>query len=63
MENLINISKSLNINNITLEVNENNLSAIKLYNKFVFEEVGIRKNYYDGKYNAILMNKKINHHV
>lgn len=33
---------------ITLEVNINNKSAIKLYNKFNFKTVSIRKNYYNG---------------
>ena len=30
------------------EVNENNLSAIHLYDKFSFDKLGIRKKYYDG---------------
>lgn len=32
--------------NITLEVNEHNLSAIKLYTKFNFQVVATRQNYY-----------------
>ena len=36
LEELINLSKNLNLVSITLEVNENNLDAIKLYEKFGF---------------------------
>ena len=43
--------------NITLEVNENNYAAIKLYEKYGFQKCAIREKYY-GKENAILMIKK-----
>ena len=59
LKNLINYSKDLNLKTITLEVNENNLSAIRLYDKFSFDKLGIRKNYYDGKSDAIIMSKKL----
>ena len=59
LKNLINHSKDLNLKTITLEVNENNLSAIRLYDKFSFDKLGIRKNYYDGKSDAIIMSKKL----
>ena len=44
---------------ITLEVNENNLSAIRLYDKFSFDKLGIRKKYYNGESDAIIMSKKL----
>ena len=44
-----------NVEKINLEVNENNIKAIKLYSKFGFRQVGKRKNYYNGKEDAILM--------
>lgn len=44
--------------NITLEVNENNSSAIALYKKMGFNEIAIRPNYY-GNENAILMFKNL----
>lgn len=44
--------------NITLEVNENNISAIKLYEKFGFVNVAKRKSYYNG-IDGILMEKKM----
>lgn len=43
--------------NISLEVNEKNEIAIKLYEKYGFEKVGIRKKYYNGTDNAIIMTK------
>lgn len=42
---------------ITLEVNENNISAIKLYKKFDFKEKAIRKGYYNG-IDGILMERE-----
>ena len=43
--------------NISLEVNENNISARNLYEKYKFEIVGMRKKYYNGKDNAIIMTR------
>ena len=60
LEELINLSKNLNLVSITLEVNENNLDAIKLYEKFGFEKLGIRKKYYNNTDNALIMTKKLN---
>ena len=58
LENLIHLTEELtNINFITLEVMDENYSAIHLYQKFNFEKCGIRKNYYKGK-NAIIMKKR-----
>ena len=59
LENLINYSKNMNMKTITLEVNENNLSAIRLYDKFSFDKLGIRKKYYNGESDAIIMSKKL----
>lgn len=53
---IIEISKKYK-NNISLEVNEKNEIAIKLYEKYGFEKVGIRKKYYNGTDNAIIMTK------
>ncbi len=43
--------------NITLEVNKENIPAIKLYKKFHFEEKAIRKGYYNG-IDGLLMERK-----
>lgn len=59
LEKLIYLSKTLNLTSISLEVHETNTSAIGLYKKFDFKEIGNRKNYYKDA-NAILMLKKLN---
>lgn len=56
LENIISLSEKLNCKTISLEVNEENLSAIHLYEKFGFKKLGIRKNYYKDK-NGIIMTK------
>ena len=43
---------------ILLEVNEKNIEAIKLYNRFNFEVINERKNYY-GSDNALIMERKL----
>ena len=52
---VIDYSKSICCKSITLEVNENNLPAIHLYEKFNFKRIGLRKKYYNNTNNAILM--------
>ena len=59
LKNLISLAKSLNSNSLSLEVSEKNLPAIHLYQKFGFESLGVRKNYYQDK-NGIIMTKKLN---
>ena len=59
LNELINISKEQNCTSITLEVNENNLPAIHLYELFNFKKVGRRKNYYKNGNTAILMTLKL----
>lgn len=59
LENLISLAKRLNLNSLSLEVSEKNLPAIHLYQKFGFESLGVRKNYYQDK-NGIIMTKKLN---
>ena len=45
-----------NYSRIMLEVNENNDSAIRLYNKLGFKEISLRDRYY-GEDTAIIMEK------
>ena len=54
---LIEMAKEEKRDNISLEVNESNIAAGILYENAGFEIVGIRKNYYNGKDNAIIMTK------
>lgn len=58
LEKLIEIGLEKGIDNITLEVNVNNEYAIKLYKKYGFEVVAMRKNYYDGV-DGYLMERKM----
>lgn len=55
LEHLIQISKQKNLSSLTLEVNEKNEPAIKLYEQYNFKKIGIRKNYYKQNENAIIM--------
>lgn len=48
-----------NISSITLEVNSNNIVAIKLYEKFGFKAVGLRKKYYNNIDDAIIYTKEL----
>lgn len=59
LDRLIYMTKELKKDNISLEVNEKNEVAINLYKKFGFKEVGIRKKYYNGADNAIIMTKEL----
>ncbi|MDE5983734.1 MAG: ribosomal protein S18-alanine N-acetyltransferase [Eubacterium sp.] len=44
---------------VFLDVRENNMPAIKLYESFGFEKIGVRKNYYSNPTeNAVMMKKK-----
>ena len=52
------IIKDYKIDNITLEVNSLNNSAIKLYEKLGFHKASIRKGYYNGV-DGILMIKEV----
>lgn len=57
--NLISYAEEQKLKTITLEVNEHNLSAIRLYDKFNFDNIGIRKKYYNGESDAIIMSKQL----
>ena len=60
LEYIINFSKNQKAKSITLEVNEKNIPAIKLYEKYNFKTVGTRKKYYNNTYDAILMTLTLN---
>ena len=53
--------REMHLSFMTLEVRESNIPAISLYAGLGFEEVGVRKNYYDKpRENAILMTRNLN---
>ena len=55
LEKIIDFSEIHNATSITLEVNEKNVPAIRLYEKYGFKQVGLRRKYYNNEDNAILM--------
>jgi [ribosomal protein S18]-alanine N-acetyltransferase len=58
LNNLIDFSKVLNIKQIFLEVRVSNTAAVNLYDKFKFNEIGYRPNYYiteNGREDALIM--------
>lgn len=59
LQELVKMSRELNMKELTLEVNEHNTAAINLYRKFGFEQVGLRKKYYGGTDSAIIMTKVV----
>jgi ribosomal-protein-alanine N-acetyltransferase len=59
LENLINKSIELGASVMTLEVDENNSPALHLYEKYDFKKVGLRKKYYNGINNAVIMTKDL----
>ena len=57
LESLIDICSDFNIKTFTLEVNTTNEPAIRLYKKFGFKNLGIRKKYYNNTQDAYIMTK------
>lgn len=55
LEEIIKLAKNKNLKCVTLEVNEHNEAAIKLYKKYNFIEIGKRKKYYNNTDDAIIM--------
>lgn len=60
LELLVDISREKNMESINLEVRASNIPAIKLYEKYGFIKNGLRKRYYKGKEDAVLMTKTLN---
>lgn len=59
LNHLLTICKENNIKLLNLEVNTQNTIAINFYKKYNFNEVGLRKKYYDNTYDALLMTYKL----
>lgn len=60
LETLIKKAVSLKIELLTLEVRKSNIAAQRLYAKYGFEEIGIRKGYYsNNREDALIMTKTL----
>lgn len=57
IQHFTDIAKKENLEFMTLEVRASNEPAIALYKSFGFRDVGVRKNYYDNKEDALLLTK------
>ena len=57
LETLIDLCSDMNLKTFTLEVNVENTPAIKLYEKFGFKNLEIRKKYYNNTTDAYIMTK------
>ncbi len=57
ISHFINIAEKENLEFMTLEVRASNVAAIALYKSFGFEQVGIRKRYYENVEDAYLLTK------
>ncbi len=55
IQTFIDIGREASLSCLTLEVRVGNSGAIALYEGFGFQQVGRRKNYYEGKEDALLM--------
>lgn len=60
MKEILGIAASKNLRKIMLEVKPENLAAISLYQKFNFEVIGLRRNYYGPSKDALTMQKLVN---
>ena len=58
LNSIVSLCKDLALSSLSLEVNEDNLTAIHLYENFGFKQIGLRKNYYQDK-NGIVMSYTI----
>ena len=59
LKETLKIATKLKCKSIILEVNKNNIPAIRLYDKYGFKAVGVRKKYYNNIEDAILMKLSI----
>lgn len=57
LETALGIMEDHGCNIVSLEVNENNIQARKLYEKFHFQTEAVRKKYYEGEDGLLLVRK------
>jgi ribosomal-protein-alanine N-acetyltransferase len=59
MEFYVEFCRRRGIKTFHLEVHSSNQPAIHLYQSFSYESSGMRKKFYQGKFDALLMTKKV----
>jgi len=59
MEFYVEFARRRGIKTFHLEVRSSNQPAIRLYQSFCYESSGMRKKFYQGKFDALLMTKKL----
>ncbi len=59
LELLINVSRERKMETITLEVRASNSAAIALYEKYGFVKCGLRRRYYQGNEDAVIMTRQL----
>lgn len=59
LELLTDVSRERKMETITLEVRASNSPAIELYKKYGFVSCGLRKRYYQGNEDALIMTKEL----
>ncbi|MDO8734125.1 MAG: ribosomal protein S18-alanine N-acetyltransferase [Elusimicrobiota bacterium] len=59
MKYIMDISYAMKIKKMFLEVRANNYPAFKLYEKFGFKKIGVRKKYYSNSDDAVVMAKTL----
>ena len=52
-------AKKNSVDSIKLDLHENNINAKEFYTKNGFECIGVRKKYYNNKYSALILEKKL----
>jgi ribosomal protein S18 acetylase RimI-like enzyme len=58
MQFYIGFCRKMKIKTFYLEVNALNQSAVHLYQHFSYQSLGMRRKFYQGKFDALLMTKK-----
>lgn len=59
LEQAIALSRDRGAERLVLEVRQSNLAAVGLYERFGFVRYAVRKGYYEGKEDALLMEKEL----
>lgn len=60
MDALIAAARDAGCDRLTLEVRENNIPARAMYEKFGFEPISVRRSYYGGTEDAVIMELRLN---